>query len=141
MTQRSSPNSFFSYCPFFFKKDTSALALRDASTDSGAFLQNLDALLTWVCEIGELKANQKPPSSEVKVVKAQLQEQKVCYLQHHINSLFCGKKNVFVVLHRGSAQWFTDRKWCRDQGNAQIASFVLDVQLYSVLNRWCSRLQ
>ncbi|GLD69834.1 microtubule-actin cross-linking factor 1, isoforms 1/2/3/5-like isoform X1 [Lates japonicus] len=55
----------------------SALALRDVSTDSETFLQNLDALLTWVCEIEELTSNQKPPSSEVKVVKAQLQEQKL----------------------------------------------------------------
>ncbi|KAG7240593.1 hypothetical protein INR49_026648 [Caranx melampygus] len=55
----------------------SALALRDVSTDSETFLKNLDALLTWVCEIEELTANQKPPSSEVKVVKAQLQEQKL----------------------------------------------------------------
>ncbi|XP_059195507.1 microtubule-actin cross-linking factor 1, isoforms 6/7 isoform X2 [Centropristis striata] len=55
----------------------SALALKDASTDSETCLQNLEALLTWVCEIEELTANQKPPSSEVKVVKAQLQEQKL----------------------------------------------------------------
>ncbi|XP_068616612.1 microtubule-actin cross-linking factor 1, isoforms 6/7 [Brachionichthys hirsutus] len=54
-----------------------ALALRDGSTDSEIFLQNLEALLTWVCEIEELTGNQKPPSSEVKVVKAQLQEQKL----------------------------------------------------------------
>lgn len=68
------------------KGTRSALALRDASTDSETFLQNLEALLTWVCEIEELTANQKPPSSEVKVVKAQLQEQKVCYQTHHITS-------------------------------------------------------
>uniref|UniRef100_A0A4W6EAX6 Uncharacterized protein n=1 Tax=Lates calcarifer TaxID=8187 RepID=A0A4W6EAX6_LATCA len=68
----------------------SALALRDVSTDSETFLQNLDALLTWVCEIEELTSNQKPPSSEVKVVKAQLQEQKVCYQQHHL--IPCSKK-------------------------------------------------
>ncbi|XP_043974154.1 microtubule-actin cross-linking factor 1 isoform X1 [Gambusia affinis] len=55
----------------------SPLALRDSSTNSEMFLQNLDALVTWVGEIGELTANQKPPSSEVKVVKAQLQEQKL----------------------------------------------------------------
>uniref|UniRef100_A0A665T9M9 Uncharacterized protein n=1 Tax=Echeneis naucrates TaxID=173247 RepID=A0A665T9M9_ECHNA len=54
----------------------SSLALRDVS-DSENFLQNLDALVTWVCEIEELTANQKLPSSEVKVVKAQLQEQKL----------------------------------------------------------------
>ncbi|CAB1333619.1 unnamed protein product [Coregonus sp. 'balchen'] len=54
----------------------SALTLRDEFADSETFHQSLEALLTWVCEIEELTANQKPPSSEVKVVKAQLQEQK-----------------------------------------------------------------
>uniref|UniRef100_A0A3Q2P6X0 Uncharacterized protein n=1 Tax=Fundulus heteroclitus TaxID=8078 RepID=A0A3Q2P6X0_FUNHE len=52
-------------------------ALKDVSTNSEMFLQNLEALVTWVSEIEELTANQKPPSSEVKVVKAQLQEQKL----------------------------------------------------------------
>lgn len=66
------------------KGTRSALTLRDVSVDSESFLQNLEALLTWVYEIEELTANQKPPSSEVKVVKAQLQEQKVCCHQHHI---------------------------------------------------------
>uniref|UniRef100_A0A8C5EIR4 Uncharacterized protein n=1 Tax=Gouania willdenowi TaxID=441366 RepID=A0A8C5EIR4_GOUWI len=47
------------------------------SANSEAFLQNLEALITWVNEIEDLKANQKPLSSEVKVVKAQLQEQKL----------------------------------------------------------------
>lgn len=68
----------------FVKGTRSALALKDVSTDSETFLQNLEALLKWVKEIEELTANQKPPSSEVKVVKAQLQEQKVCYVQHCI---------------------------------------------------------
>uniref|UniRef100_A0AAX7SDY5 Microtubule actin crosslinking factor 1 n=1 Tax=Astatotilapia calliptera TaxID=8154 RepID=A0AAX7SDY5_ASTCA len=61
----------------FVKGTRSALALKDVSTDSETFLQNLEALLKWVKEIEELTANQKPPSSEVKVVKAQLQEQKL----------------------------------------------------------------
>uniref|UniRef100_A0A3B4AV33 Uncharacterized protein n=1 Tax=Periophthalmus magnuspinnatus TaxID=409849 RepID=A0A3B4AV33_9GOBI len=61
-----------------WKKGTRpALALKDAATDSSTFLQNLETLFKWVCEIEELTANQKPPSSEVKVVKAQLQEQKL----------------------------------------------------------------
>nr|XP_043889530.1 microtubule-actin cross-linking factor 1, isoforms 1/2/3/5 isoform X1 [Solea senegalensis]XP_043889531.1 microtubule-actin cross-linking factor 1, isoforms 1/2/3/5 isoform X1 [Solea senegalensis] len=55
----------------------SALALRDVGTDPETFLQNLNALLTWIGEIEELTANQKSPSSEVKVVKAQLQEQRL----------------------------------------------------------------
>lgn len=77
------------------KGTRSTLALRDVSTDSETFLPNLEALLTWVCEIEELTANQKPPSSEVKVVKAQLQEQKVCLLSvtsHHLIS--CSKKHL-----------------------------------------------
>jgi hypothetical protein len=63
----------------------SALTLRDESTDTETFLPNLDSLLTWVCEIEELTANQKPPSSEVKVVKAQLQEQKVISITSAVN--------------------------------------------------------
>lgn len=82
--------SSYSFVLVLHKGTRSALALRDVSTDSETFLQNLEALLTWVCEIEELAANQKPPSSEVKVVKAQLQEQKVCYHQHHM-SLFSKK--------------------------------------------------
>lgn len=74
-----------------------ALALKDASTDSETFLHSLDALLAWVCEIEELKANQKPPSSEVKVVKAQLQEQKVCYLQNTSPHFFVLKTSVVYL--------------------------------------------
>lgn len=79
---------FFLSClnvDFFFKGARSALALKDEFGDSETFQQNLQTLLMWVCEIEELTANQKPPSSEFKVVKAQLQEQKVCsklWLQH-----------------------------------------------------------
>uniref|UniRef100_A0A8C4SNF0 Uncharacterized protein n=1 Tax=Erpetoichthys calabaricus TaxID=27687 RepID=A0A8C4SNF0_ERPCA len=45
--------------------------------DSEDLFQNLEPLLVWVSDIEELAANQRPPSSEVKVVKAQLQEQKL----------------------------------------------------------------
>lgn len=37
----------------------------------------LESLLAWVADMEELVSNQKPPSSEVKVAKAQLEEQKV----------------------------------------------------------------
>ncbi|XP_016097767.1 microtubule-actin cross-linking factor 1, isoforms 1/2/3/5-like [Sinocyclocheilus grahami] len=60
-----------------WKDGRSVLALKDELRDPLKFLQNLEMLLTWVCEIEELTANQKPPSSEFKVVKAQLQEQKL----------------------------------------------------------------
>ncbi|XP_026857479.2 microtubule-actin cross-linking factor 1, isoforms 1/2/3/5 [Electrophorus electricus] len=55
----------------------SALALKDGFGDPETFQKNLQKLMTWVCEIEELTANQRPPSSEFKVVKAQLQEQKL----------------------------------------------------------------
>lgn len=61
-----------------FQSTRSTLALTDGFGDPEMFKQNLQTLFTWVCEIEELMANQKPPSSEFKVVKAQLQEQKVC---------------------------------------------------------------
>ncbi|XP_076827738.1 microtubule-actin cross-linking factor 1, isoforms 6/7 [Brachyhypopomus gauderio] len=60
-----------------WKGARNALALKDAFEDPETFQQNLQTLLTWVCEIEDLTANQKPPSSEFKVVKAQLQEQKL----------------------------------------------------------------
>ncbi|CAL1610620.1 unnamed protein product [Knipowitschia caucasica] len=60
-----------------WKGTRAVLALKDASKDSNTFLQNLETLFKWVCEIEELATNQKLASSEVKVVKAQLQEQKL----------------------------------------------------------------
>ncbi|XP_053539137.1 microtubule-actin cross-linking factor 1, isoforms 6/7 [Ictalurus punctatus] len=60
-----------------WKSTRSTLALTDGFGDPEMFKQNLQKLLTWVCEIEELMANQKPPSSEFNVVKAQLQEQKL----------------------------------------------------------------
>lgn len=66
-----------------FQSTRSTLALTDGFGDPEMFKQNLQKLLTWVCEIEELMANQKPPSSEFNVVKAQLQEQKVCLHNRH----------------------------------------------------------
>ncbi|KAG9276320.1 microtubule-actin cross-linking factor 1-like isoform X1 [Astyanax mexicanus] len=60
-----------------WKGARSTLALKDGSVDPETFQQNLQTLITWVSEIEDLTANQKPPSSEFKVVKAQLQEQKL----------------------------------------------------------------
>lgn len=39
--------------------------------------ETLERLLAWVADMEELVRNQKPPSAEAKVVKAQLEEQKV----------------------------------------------------------------
>lgn len=72
---------FLTYCYMtfsFFQSSRSTLALTDGFGDPEMFKKNLQILLTWVCDIEELVANQKTPSSEFKVLKAQLQEQKVC---------------------------------------------------------------
>ncbi|XP_029115894.1 microtubule-actin cross-linking factor 1, isoforms 1/2/3/5 [Scleropages formosus] len=61
----------------FKKKSVCALAPKDDTADSETFHQSLETLLVWVSDIEELIANQRPLSSEVKVVKAQLQEQKL----------------------------------------------------------------
>lgn len=44
---------------------------------SGKFQEALDGLAKWLTDTEDLVANQKPPSADYKVVKAQLQEQKV----------------------------------------------------------------
>lgn len=43
---------------------------------SGKFQEALDGLAKWLTDTEEMVSNQKPPSSDYKVVKAQLQEQK-----------------------------------------------------------------
>ncbi|PNF19350.1 hypothetical protein B7P43_G06713, partial [Cryptotermes secundus] len=43
---------------------------------SGKFQEALDGLSKWLADTEEMVANQKPPSADYKVVKAQLQEQK-----------------------------------------------------------------
>lgn len=47
-----------------------------AMLQSGKFKEAFDGLDKWLSEMEELVANQKPPSADFKVVKAQLQEQK-----------------------------------------------------------------
>jgi dystonin len=43
---------------------------------SGKFQEALSGLLSWFDEMDDMIANQKPPSSDYKVIKAQIQEQK-----------------------------------------------------------------
>lgn len=56
--------------------------LQEALLHRGKFQDALEPLLSWLTDTEDLIANQKPPSAEYKVVKAQIQEQKVsfCYL-------------------------------------------------------------
>lgn len=51
--------------------------LDSALLQSGKFNEALASLLDWLTETEEMVAHQKSPSPEYKVVKAQLQEQKV----------------------------------------------------------------
>ncbi|XP_060708162.1 dystonin isoform X12 [Hemiscyllium ocellatum] len=57
-----------------------AAKLHEALLHCGRFQDALESLLSWLMDTEELVANQKPPSAEFKVVKAQIQEQKL--LQH-----------------------------------------------------------
>ncbi|XP_072354528.1 dystonin isoform X16 [Scyliorhinus torazame] len=57
-----------------------AAKLQEALLHCGRFQDAFESLLSWLMDTEELVANQKPPSAEFKVVKAQIQEQKL--LQH-----------------------------------------------------------
>ncbi|KAM4701985.1 microtubule-actin cross-linking factor 1 [Discoglossus pictus] len=51
--------------------------LQEALLHCGKFQDALEPLLSWLADTEDLIANQKPPSAEYKVVKAQIQEQKL----------------------------------------------------------------
>ncbi|XP_068773802.1 microtubule-actin cross-linking factor 1 isoform X6 [Struthio camelus] len=51
--------------------------LQEALLRCGKFQDALEPLLSWLADTEELISNQKPPSAEYKVVKAQIQEQKL----------------------------------------------------------------
>uniref|UniRef100_A0A4W5QBU4 Microtubule actin crosslinking factor 1 n=1 Tax=Hucho hucho TaxID=62062 RepID=A0A4W5QBU4_9TELE len=51
--------------------------LQEALLHCGKFQDALEPLLSWLSDTEELVANQKPPSVEYRVVKAQIQEQKL----------------------------------------------------------------
>ncbi|KAG7271174.1 hypothetical protein CRUP_025489 [Coryphaenoides rupestris] len=51
--------------------------LQEALLHCGKFQDALEPLLSWLSDTEELVTNQKPPSAEYRVVKAQIQEQKL----------------------------------------------------------------
>uniref|UniRef100_A0A3B3QP35 Microtubule actin crosslinking factor 1 n=1 Tax=Paramormyrops kingsleyae TaxID=1676925 RepID=A0A3B3QP35_9TELE len=51
--------------------------LQEALLHCGKFQDALEPLLSWLSDTEDLIANQKPPSAEYRVVKAQIQEQKL----------------------------------------------------------------
>ncbi|XP_075718080.1 dystonin isoform X4 [Rhinoderma darwinii] len=54
-----------------------AAQLQEALLHCGRFQDALESILSWLTDTDELVANQKSPSAEFKVVKAQIQEQKL----------------------------------------------------------------
>uniref|UniRef100_A0A8D0BYN7 Dystonin n=1 Tax=Salvator merianae TaxID=96440 RepID=A0A8D0BYN7_SALMN len=54
-----------------------AAQLQEALLHCGRFQDAVESILSWLVDTEDLVANQKPPSAEFKVVKAQIQEQKL----------------------------------------------------------------
>ncbi|XP_071998344.1 dystonin isoform X17 [Engystomops pustulosus] len=54
-----------------------AAQLQEALLHCGRFQDALESIMSWLTDTEELVANQKSPSAEYKVVKAQIQEQKL----------------------------------------------------------------
>ncbi|XP_067999082.1 dystonin isoform X15 [Melanerpes formicivorus] len=73
-----------------------AAQLQEALLHCGRFQDALESLLSWLIDTEDLVANQKQPSAEFKVVKAQIQEQKL--LQRLLDD---HKPTVEVIKHEG----------------------------------------
>lgn len=71
--------AFSLLCVFFWQIAERSAQLHEALLHCGRFQDALESLLSWLTDTEELVANQKPPSAEFKVVKAQIQEQKVSH--------------------------------------------------------------
>lgn len=72
--------------------------LQEALLHCGKFQDALEPLLSWLADTEELISNQKPPSAEYKVVKAQIQEQKVGKHRATIGSMgrgALGRQSIF----------------------------------------------
>jgi dystonin len=65
---------------------------------SGKFAEALAGLEKWLADTEDMVNNQKPPSSDYKVVKAQLQEQKVQKELHSFIHKF--GRTFFINLYR-----------------------------------------
>ncbi|XP_049632684.1 dystonin isoform X1 [Suncus etruscus] len=71
-----------------------AAQLQEALLHCGRFQDALESLLSWMVDTEELVANQKSPSAEFKVVKAQIQEQKL------LQRLLDDRKSTIEVIKR-----------------------------------------
>ncbi|KAB0354857.1 hypothetical protein FD755_022316 [Muntiacus reevesi] len=77
-----------------FKVAQRAAQLQEALLHCGRFQDALESLLSWMGDTEELVANQKAPSAEFKVVKAQIQEQKL------LQRLLDDRKSTVEVIKR-----------------------------------------
>lgn len=64
-------------CKNHFQLNERGRKLDSGLLQSGKFQEALEGLSKWLSDTEEMVANQRAPSADYKVVKAQLQEQKV----------------------------------------------------------------
>lgn len=79
---------------YYFQVSERDRNLDNAILQSGKFNDALRNLIEWMKETEDLVANQKPPSPDYKVAKAQLQEQKVGWGFN----LICSKSEICIIL-------------------------------------------
>ncbi|XP_068188918.1 microtubule-actin cross-linking factor 1 isoform X15 [Antennarius striatus] len=96
--------------------------LQEALLHCGKFQDALEPLLSWLSDTEELVANQKPPSAEYRVVKAQIQEQKL--LQRLLDD-----RRPTVEMIRAEGKRIADTAETQDQEKIQI-------QLQNLAERW-----
>lgn len=61
--------------------------LDTALLQSGKFKEALHSLLQWMSDTEDLVSSLKPPATDYKVLKTQLQEQKVCFTYQPVANL------------------------------------------------------
>ncbi|XP_062386268.1 microtubule-actin cross-linking factor 1 isoform X13 [Sardina pilchardus] len=101
--------------------------LQEALLHCGKFQDALEPLLSWLSDTEELIANQKPPSAEYRVVKAQIQEQKL--LQRLLDDR---RGTVEMIRAEGARIAVTAETQDRDK---------IEKQLESLGQRWCDLLE
>lgn len=99
--------------------------LQEALLHCGKFQDALEPLLSWLTDTEELISNQKPPSAEYKVVKAQIQEQKVSKYRVRVGLMGGGALDSQTVF------WGSN---CKRQGIAGMSiSLLLSWWLFYIL--------
>ncbi|XP_051928415.1 microtubule-actin cross-linking factor 1 isoform X6 [Hippocampus zosterae] len=96
--------------------------LQEALLHCGKFQDALEPLLSWLSDTEELVANQKPPSAEYRVVKAQIQEQKL--LQRLLDD-----RRPTVEMIRAEGERISSTADAQDREKIQM-------QLQSLAERW-----